>query len=198
MPLLNTRIPLLAFPLLLLPAAACSKSSTPSENVTTPAADTGKDEVEKSAADTATNAAPSIEKKWSGRIHVAMSAPGGPPAAMPPRVIRDREGFERFVAMIPKKEISKTQPAPDSDDPLLSKPPINFATHMILVAFRTDTMYVHPVLEKPRRDGDKLVIDLVHPPLGDTAMMNAAHGIGTYGAVLMPGFAGEVEFRKPE
>ena len=120
-----------------------------------------------------------------------------PDEELPPRVVRDRAAFDAFVSLIPKERIQKKQPAPPSDDPLLSSPPIDFSRQMLLVAFRTTTMYVHPELERPRMEGGKLVVDVAHPPLDDAAHPAAMHGVGTYCAIVVRAFDGEVEFRGP-
>lgn len=126
-----------------------------------------------------------IVRAWSGRIHLPMAEPGGEVVVPAPMFVRDAARYAELVALIPEKQIQKKQPAPPSDDPLLQKPEVDFEKHMIVAVFRADTMYVHPKLSNPRRKDGALVLDLEHPPLGETAHAAARADIGTYAAVLV-------------
>lgn len=110
-------------------------------------------------------------------------------------VIKNDEELAAFVSTIPKNRIQKKQPAPPSDDPLLGKPAIDFNKHMLLVALRGNTMYVHPTLDVPRLVGAQLVVDVTEPPLGDTRHAAAMQGIGTYAAILIDRHPGEITFK---
>lgn len=139
-----------------------------------------------------------IQHSYTGRVHTPMSGIGSGPSSIPPRFIRSESELESFREMIPKKEITKRAPAPDSDDPLLKPVDVDFSKEMIVVAFRIDTMYVHPKLDNVRAEGDKLLIDLKYPPLGDTQFNAAQSGIGTYQAIVVKRFEGAIEVLRPE
>lgn len=139
-----------------------------------------------------------IQHSYTGRVHTPMSGIGSGPTPIPPRFIRSEAELEAFREMIPKKEITKRAPASDSDDPLLKPLDLDFSNEMLVVAFRIDTMYVHPQLDNVRAKGDKLLIDLKHPPLGDTQFNAAQSGIGTYQAIVVKRFEGAIEVLRPE
>ena len=109
-------------------------------------------------------------------------------------IIKTQADYEAFVAKIPKRTISKTNPAPPSKDPLLQKPPIDFSKHMMLVAVRPDSMYVTPKLESVVADKDTLRVNILDPDLGETKFLNQMQGIGTYKAVVVPKHKGLVQF----
>ena len=116
--------------------------------------------------------------------------------ATPPteRIIRTKAEYEAFVAKIPKRTISKTNPSPPSKDPLLKKPPIDFDKHMMLVAVRSNSMYVSPKLESVAVEKDALLVHILDPDLGETRFLNQMQGIGTYLAVVVPKHTGPIKF----
>ncbi|MBW2458422.1 MAG: hypothetical protein JRI68_28230 [Deltaproteobacteria bacterium] len=115
-----------------------------------------------------------------------MPGSGGTGDPLPPRLIADEAGLAALQAMIPKQRIQMKQPAPPSEDPLLGKSPIHFDQHVLLVAFRTTSMYVGPTIQNVRRQRQgALSADVVHPPLGATTARSARVDIGTYHAVLL-------------
>lgn len=125
---------------------------------------------------------------YSGRIYV-----GNVGGGLSPRVIRTQADYERFVSALPQRKIQKKRPAPPSDDPLLALPKIDFSQEILIVALR-DSMYVHPELGPIVAKGDDLEVQVVYPPLGDTVMAAAMHGVGVYAAVVVPSCPGEVRF----
>ncbi len=142
------------------------------------------------AAPTTETATVVIAKTYTGRISIPMKSPGKIPDKVAARVIRDAEAMADFVSMIPKKAITMKQPAPASDDPLLKPLSIDFSKQMVVVVFRTDSMYTPAKLENPRVVAGQLTLDVTRPPLG--APMAEAMGIGTYCAVLVSRVDGEV------
>jgi hypothetical protein len=137
-----------------------------------------------------------IVQEWRGRVQMPLSLDGDQPA-LPPLVIGGAKALAEFVDLIPTARIQMRQPAPPSDDPLLSNPEIDFSHHQLLVAFRTDSMYVGPDLSNPRVKGDRLVVDVAWPPLGANAYAAARVDIGTYHAILVEKRAIEVDFLGP-
>ncbi len=130
-----------------------------------------------------------IHRRFRGRVLL-----GAGPNASEPLVIRSQAELEAFVVRLPKEEVQKKQPAPPSQDPLLHKPAIDFARHLVLIALRTDTMYVHPVFLVPRLHAGSLVVEVVQPPLGDTAMAAARSDVGTYAAIVIDKHDGAIRF----
>lgn len=135
---------------------------------------------------------------YKGVIQVPMAIrPGGDgPSPMPvePRVIRSAAELGSFVGMIPKEAISKTNPPPPSDDPLLKQPSIDFERHMMVVGMRGDFMHAPVIIQGVREEGGKLHIKIETPPDKDAAMMAQPHGVGAYTAVVIDRFDGEVVF----
>jgi hypothetical protein len=56
-------------------------------------------------------------------------------------------------------------------------------------------MYAGVDVASVQVEGTRLIVSLNYPPLGDTTMLAAMSGIGTYVAVELPRFEGEVVFR---
>ena len=108
-------------------------------------------------------------------------------------IIKTQAQYEAFVGKIPKRTISKTNPAPPSKDPLLKKPAIDFGKHMMLVAIRANSMYVTPQIESVVA-GDALLVHILDPDLGETRFLNQMQGIGTYLAVVVPKHKGPIQF----
>jgi len=133
-----------------------------------------------------------VTRRWSGRARLATRAPGEE-ADAEPLILRSQAAFDAFVDTIPTERVQKKQPAPPSDDPLLQKPAIDFGTHMVLVALRDD-MYVGPEIVAVRPDRDGLLVEVRHPPLGDTVHGARLLGMGTYDAVEVPQAAGTVRW----
>ena len=112
------------------------------------------------------------------------------------RAIRTQADYEAFVSQIPLRQITKPNPAPPSKDPLLKKPFIDFAKHMVLIAIRTDSMYVCSHIESLVLDGQTLRVHVLDPDLGETRLLNQMRNIGTYRAVVVPPHPGPIQFHR--
>jgi hypothetical protein len=137
---------------------------------------------------TATNETPGgggVVKTWRGHFLIPAIEPGEHAATVPARVIRDQAGYDAFVAMIPAERVQKKQPAPPSDDPLLAKPPIDFATHALVVGFRTDTMEIGALAVETATEAGELRVRFDAKDLGDAAMAARRSDVGAYLAVLV-------------
>ena len=113
------------------------------------------------------------------------------------RTIRTQADYEAFVAQIPLRQITKTSPAPPSKDPLFKKPFIDFAKHMVLIAIRTDSMYVCSHIESLVLDGQTFHVHVLDPDLGETRFLNQMRDIGTYRAVVVPQHTGPTVQSQP-
>ena len=140
-----------------------------------------------------TGAKAPIVSSFEGRVYVG---PGFRKKAPDPteRIIKTQAEYDAFVAKIPKRTISKTNPSPPSKDPLLKQPPIDFGKHMMLVAIRSDSMYVSPQFESIVADKNALIVRISDPDLGETGSANQQGGIGTYQAVVVPKRKGPIQF----
>ena len=112
----------------------------------------------------------------------------------PEKIIRTEAEYDAFLGKIPKRTISKTNPAPPSKDPLLQEPPIDFDKHMMLVFVRANSMYVSPKLESIVLEKDTMLVHVLDPDLGETRFLNQMQGIGTYLAVVVPKHEGPIQF----
>jgi hypothetical protein len=109
-------------------------------------------------------------------------------------IVKTQADYEAFVAKIPKRQITKTNPAPPSKDPLLKKPAIDFGKHMMLVAIRANSMCVTPKLEFVVAEKGALIVHILDPDLGETRFLNKMQGIGTYLPVVVPKRKGPIQF----
>ena len=109
-------------------------------------------------------------------------------------IIKTQADYEAFVGKIPKRTITKTNPAPPSKDLLLKKPPIDFGKHMMLVAVRANSMYVTPQIESVVVEKETLLVHILDPDLGETRFLNQMQGIGAYRAVVVPKHKGPIQF----
>lgn len=112
-----------------------------------------------------------------------------------PMVIKDQKNYHQFISLIPKQQIGKRNPMPVSTDPLLKKPAIDFTKEMMLVVFRHGTIAIPPEIVSIHKQGAKMIVNIAHPPLGNSQLSSRPHGIGTYCAVIISKFAGKIIFR---
>ena len=128
---------------------------------------------------------------YHGRVALDLTDQGSGRSEM---IIRSQADYEGFLTMIPKRQITRTKPAPPSEDPLLKHPPIDFENSMMLVAIRSDSMYVTPEFKSITSDKNGLSVRITDPELGDTKALNQQEGIGTYQAVIIPHREGLITF----
>lgn len=169
---------------------ACGKNDAARQPVDPPAPTAVTSEAE--AEPTAMATAVEIIRSYSGRIALDVPAPGQIGPDHSGRVIRDQAGYQAFVDSIPELVIQMKQPSPPSDDPLLTRPDIDFGANMLLVATRSD-MYNGPIIAEIIATGDDLAVKVTLPGKGDLRMASRAD-VGTYHAVVIPAVPGEVKF----
>jgi hypothetical protein len=132
---------------------------------------------------------------WRGYYQLPFSEPGGSPTTPAPRVIRDAAAWQAFIAGIPRHEPSKTQPAPENQDPALrGAMHVDFERQMVVIAFRGDHMNAFLRIAFVVRDRDVLRVELRRHALGVIGMTNSEQGIGSYEAVIIDRHDGEVQF----
>jgi hypothetical protein len=130
-----------------------------------------------------------ISQQWEGVIRIEDTAGD----AVTGLVIRDDAAYDAFIARLPEKRVQKRQPAPPSDDPMLARPAIDFATDMLVVVMRRDTLD-SPGLARIVLDGGRVVVTHASPPPAPAAM---PHGIGGYTAARVPRADGELALATP-
>jgi hypothetical protein len=174
-----------------VPMIACAATAPPTD--TAPATS-----VEPSAPAASTATTPAIHADYRGVFHAGhrFDPETGHMGVVdsPPRVIRDAAEMADFVALIPRDAITKTNPAPPSEDPLLAGPSIDWSRHVVLVGFRSDTMYGDVVFQDLRRDGDDLRVRVLTPEPGPERFGAQPLGVGAYRAIVVDRVPGTVHF----
>ena len=118
-----------------------------------------------------------------GIINLLQFAPGKVPKVKPSSltVVRDAKAYARFLDRIPKKQISRTRPAPPNSDPLLKRPPIDFTKHTLLTVSRP--AMTRAVFTKITSAKLEILVTVEFPR--EEIAARPIH-IGTYTAVLIP------------
>ena len=144
-----------------------------------------------------TNETIAIVQEFRGRVFQRRSLVATDTPEDTTLLIRTQEDFENFVARIPKRAIQKKQPAPPSQDPLLSQETLDSGL-MMLVSMRFDNNYAYAPINKVEKSADAIHAWYSLPPLGETAMYASMSGVGTYHAVLIPADATTVVFQQSD
>ena len=118
-----------------------------------------------------------------GIINLLQFAPGKVPKVKPSplTVVRDAKAYARFLDRLPKKQISRTRPAPPNSDPLLKRPPIDFTKHTLLAVSRS--AMTRAVFTKITSAKLEILVTVEFPR--EEIAARPIH-IGTYTAVLIP------------
>ena len=118
-----------------------------------------------------------------GIINLLQFIPGKVPEVKPSplTVVRDAKAYARFLERIPKKQISRTRPAPPNSDPLLKRPPIDFTKHTLLAVSRP--AMTRAVFTKITSSKLEILVTVEFPR--EEIAARPIH-IGTYTAVLIP------------
>jgi hypothetical protein len=164
-------------------AAGCGKDASPAAAPPTPPAE------ERSVPTKDEPAELAIAQLWLGVIRIEDTA-GDVVTGL---VIRDDAAYDAFLARLPEKRVQKRQPAPPNDDPMLARPAIDFATDMLVVVMRRDSLD-SPGVARVSRDGGRVVVTHATPPPAPAAM---PHGIGGYTAARVPRADGELALAAP-
>lgn len=118
-----------------------------------------------------------ITARWAGPILVDADDQG-----LVATAIRDAAAYDALRARLPAHRIQMKQPAPPSDDPLRAGPPIDFATHMLVVVTRSGTVGA-PTIARVLAEADRVVVRVVAPRPPPEAR---PFGVGGYAAVEVP------------
>lgn len=130
-----------------------------------------------------------LESTWTGIITLPLRLPAQKQAkaASPLTVIRDAKAYEKFLKRIPKKQISRTRPAPPNMDPLLKQPRIDFAKNTLLMVERPSL--TKPIFRKIERGPKETVVTVSFPR--NQPLARPIH-IGCYAALLVPKIDGRI------
>ena len=133
----------------------------------------------------------SILQTWGGAIHLEINDFGM--ESIGPSTVKSASEYDAFIAQIPKKRVQKRQPAPDSDDPMLTRPAIDFSSHMLVVV-RSRSIYLVPEIVEILDQGDEREVVYTIPPVENLEMMAQPGGGGRYAAALVAKTDGQVRF----
>jgi len=101
-------------------------------------------------------------------------------------VINDQKEYKEFVGRIYPKQVTMTNPAPDSDDPLLKQPKIDFEKYSLMVMIRNDGMYGKINLFDIKRKYDPIIVTVEFPALeNETMFLAQPNGLGSYLAFVI-------------
>ena len=126
--------------------------------------------------------APAIAPTWSGIIMIKRNPfQPQPKVDSPLLVVNDQKGYQELLTRIPAKQISRTRPAPENNDPLRKAPKIDFTKNTLLVAIRPSM--TKPVFQAVENN-DKMTTVTVAFPRNQPAA-RPVH-IGVYSALLIP------------
>jgi len=114
-----------------------------------------------------------------------------------PVVIKTRQEFVEFVdTRIPTHEMTKRQPPPESDDPLLKKPDIDFGKRMMIVIFSIDeNQFIDLRITKIVKKKDIMTVYTDYTFPDPEEIHQKIINYGFYYAVVVPRFNGEVVFK---
>lgn len=123
------------------------------------------------------------EKTWQGAVQLkVMLVPGKGSEEEkfePLTVIQTAAAFKTFLAELPAKQVTQTNPAPDNDDPLL-KAKLDFDKHTLVVlrAGNLDGLKIKSIAEGE----DAITFTVTYLP----ELSARPIGTGSYTAVLLP------------
>ena len=102
----------------------------------------------------------------------------------PPLLITDQASFEKFTALLPTTEISKSSVPGPNPDPLVKGPRFDWSRLMLLVVFDSQSLSFPPNVSRVEVQGANLVAVVEYP---DTKNLIEAKPpeIGSYGAALV-------------
>lgn len=102
----------------------------------------------------------------------------------PPLLIADQEAFERFTALLPTTELSKTAVPGPNPDPLLKVPRFDWNRFMLLVVFDSQSLSFPPNVSLVEVRSGSLIALVEYP---DTKNLIEAKPpeVGSYGAALV-------------
>jgi hypothetical protein len=169
--------------LFLLAVLACASNKPQEASVTPP----------EPGAPMSAPANPSILQTWGGTINLGVHDLGMEDSG-PSTVSNDAE-YDAFIAEIPTKRIQMRQPAPDSDDPMLKRPPVDFSTQMLVVV-RSRSIHLFPEIVEVLDKGAEREVVYTIPSVENLSMMSQPGGVGRYAAALVARTEGEVRFSK--
>jgi len=137
-----------------------------------------------------------IAQRFSGVCTVPVSF-GPPPAgdqAGERLVVRNADAWQGLLDTIPRDAVSKTNPPPKNDDPILTAT-IDWDKHMVIYVSRPGSLSAPPKIESVEvKDG------AIHArySLPEASVDAFPEGYGSYEAVVVPHTPGEMKFAQAD
>jgi hypothetical protein len=135
----------------------------------------------------------SILQTWGGPINLKLTDFGAELST--PSTVKNDGEYDAFIAEIPTKRIQMRQPAPDSDDPLLKRPPVDFETQMLLVV-RSGSIHGIPEITEVFDTAAEQDVIYTIPVNEDAEQMAQPGATGRYAAVLVSRTDARVRFTR--
>jgi len=145
-----------------------------------------------------TTSNPLVIKEYEGVVNATVTLVDGnfQKAGNECFVVTKQNDYLNFIQRIPTRQISMTNPAPKSNDPLLKKPAVKFDKNSILVCIRNDGMYGEIKLVSIDTSGEKAIVTVSFPPIPpDYEMMAQPIDVGKYKAIVIKKMNKPVEFK---
>lgn len=136
-----------------------------------------------------------IVERFGGAAKMVVSA-DMESAEPPPFVIRDQESFEKFVALLPLGEISKTSTSTTNTDPLVKSPRFDWSRYMLLVVFDSQSLSFPPNVSRVEVRGERLTAYVDYPDMSNLTEAKPPE-YGSYGAALVSKSAFPVDWDNP-
>lgn len=124
-----------------------------------------------------------VVSRYSGQILLRAPQLGG--ATAMGQVIREQAGYDALLAKLPKLRIQMKQPAPANDDPLLQRPAIDFARHMLVVRYDRSMSDGPKIRRVLLTHESELTVEVQATRPGDVVPMASRSDVGTYEAVVV-------------
>lgn len=134
-----------------------------------------------------------ILHSWGGTINLRLTDFGAELST--PSTVKNDSEYDAFIAQIPTKRIQMRQPAPDSEDPMLKRPAVDFETQMLLVV-RSGSIHQVPEITEVLDSPDEREVIYTIPAVENLEMMAQPRGTGRYAAVLVSRTDGRVRFTR--
>ncbi len=112
-------------------------------------------------------------------------------------IISNEKEYNDFISKIYPDEVTKTNPAPESNDPLLKKPKIDFNKNMMVVFIRNDGIYGNIELKEIKDEKDSVVFVIDYLPLTEESIYMSQPGfplLGVYKAYIIKKIDKEIRF----
>jgi len=136
-----------------------------------------------------------IVQRFGGAAKMVVSAEMES-AEPPPIVIADEAAFQKFAALLPDSDVTRTGVKVPNPDPLSLGPRIDWSRYMLLVVFDSQTLSFPPNVSRVEVRAGRLTAVVEYPDTKNVIEAKPPE-MGAYGAALVVRNAGTVEWNNP-